>query len=235
DLAGLGGESRRGAGLTSDTPDFDDVVTIGEMADYLRSGGPAALDAIIQNYGTLGARLAMLRIALEDRLAQPRIKNYPPAVFVAYKWEDDAHNAWVHSLATHLERRGYDVLLDQDHLERDASNYKDVPAYIARLVNCDVCLVVVTERYLDLVEERQNQTSGVCDEYEVASRLHMDGKLQIVAAWKEPTVEPGKLLLRLNVIDMRQHEPGSSPELDAHFPVYEGPALTQAERQTLLA
>src|SRR5262249_49275018 len=91
------------------------------------------------------------------------------------------------------------------------------------------------ERYLDLVEERQNQTSWVFDEYEVASRLHMDGKLQIVAAWKEPTVEPGKLLLRLNVIDMRQHEPGSSPELDAHFPEYEGPALTHAERQTLLA
>lgn len=54
-----------------------------------------------------------------------------------------------------------------------------MPAYVARLIECDRFLAVVTERYLDLVEERQNQTSWVFDEYEVARRLHMAGKLRI--------------------------------------------------------
>jgi hypothetical protein len=72
----------------------------------------------------------------------------------------------VHALAGYLKDRGYQVLLDQDHLERDASNYHDVPAYIARMVDSDVFLAVVTERYLDLVEVRQNQTSWVFDEYQ---------------------------------------------------------------------
>jgi hypothetical protein len=219
----------------SDEPDFNRSLTLDEMARYLRSGGATALKAILRHYGALSARLAMLRIALEDRLAQPRTKNYPPAVFVAYKWEDEAHNAWAHALAGYLKDRGYEVLLDQDHLERDASNYHDVPAYIARLVDCDVFLAVVTERYLDLVEERQNQTSWVFDEYEVATRLHMQGRLQILAVWKNATVKPGKLLLQLNAIDMKQQAPGNFDTLDAHFPVYKGPSLTELDRQALLA
>jgi hypothetical protein len=219
----------------TDEPDFNRVLTLDEMAHYLRSGGATALEAVRKNYGPLSARLAMLRIALEDRLAQPRTRNYPPAVFVAYKWEDEAHNAWVHALAGRLKDRGYQVLLDQDHLARDASNFHDVPAYIARLVDCDIVLAVVTERYLDLVEERQHQTSWVFDEYEVAARLHMQGRLQILAVWKDATVKPGKLLLRLNAIDLRQQAPGDFDALDTHFPVYQGPSLTDLDRQSLLA
>jgi TIR domain len=220
---------------TSDASEFDGVLTVDEMVRYVRSGGPDGLAAILKHYGTLNARLVTLRIALEDRLAQPRVKNHPPAVFVAYKWEKDAHNAWVHALAEELKRRGYDVLLDQDHLEHDASNYDAVPSYIARLVDCDFCLVVVTERYLDLVEARHDQTSWVFDEYQVATELHMQGRLQILAVLKEATVRPGKLLLRLNSIDMRNQAPGDYRALEAHFPAYEGPSLTVSERQALLA
>ena len=220
--------------MRDDELDFENVLTFDELAQYARSGDPRALDRLLENVGTLTARLVMLRIALEDRLAQPRLKNYPPAVFVAYKWEDEAHNAWVGDLARHLEGRGYEVLLDRDHLEQDASNYDEVPGYIARLVDCDYCLVVVTERYLDLVEVRHEKTSWVYDEYEAASRLHMQGRLQIVALLKESTVEPDNLLLRMNAIDMRR-TPNDYAALDGRFPPYQGPRLTEDGRRLLLA
>jgi hypothetical protein len=39
----------------------------------------------------------------------------------------------------------------------------------------------------------------------------------------------------LNLIDMRQRAPGNFAALDAHFPVYEGPSLTEPDREALLA
>jgi hypothetical protein len=52
----------------------------------------------------------------------------------------------VRSLAGHLKGKGYGVFLDQDHLEREASNFEEVPQYIANMVGCDVFLVIVTEK-----------------------------------------------------------------------------------------
>jgi hypothetical protein len=190
-------------GLMSDAPEFNRVLTIDEIARYLRFGGPAGLEAVLEHYGALSARLAMLRIVLEDRLLQPRTKNYPPAVFVAYKWEDGAHNPWVRAAGGALRGPRLRGAAGPGRPRARRLQLRG-GARVHRPTSGNVFLAVVTERYLELVEERENQTSWVFDEYEVASRLPMRGRLKIVAVWKEATVRPDTLLLQLNAIDMRQ-------------------------------
>src|SRR5262245_53619992 len=192
-------KSPEGNVIMTDKPDYNRVLSLGEIAKILRANGRTELKQIIKNYGALTARLAMLRIAVEDKLAQPYLKNYPPAIFLAYKWEGEEHQAWVRSLAAHFKAKGYNILLDQDHLERDASNFEEVPQYIAGMIGCDLFLIIVTEKYLDLVEERHQQTSWVTDEYETALKLHNQGRLRIAAIWKDTGVRPEKLNLRLEV------------------------------------
>lgn len=82
------------------------TVSLSHVTDLLRAGGPAALERIVKQYGPLSARLAALHIAIEKRVAQPRTKNYPPAVFLAYKWENEAHQARVRDIAEYLRGRG---------------------------------------------------------------------------------------------------------------------------------
>src|SRR5262245_21083566 len=123
--------------MSDDRPDPTTVQSLEALQAYLRKGGPDALAWVLKHWGALTARLVMLNIAVENRLAQPRRRNYPPLVFIAYKWEDDAHNAWVASVADYLRGRGWQVMLDREHLDPGASNFLEVPEYIARVVSCD--------------------------------------------------------------------------------------------------
>jgi hypothetical protein len=211
----------------------DQPATLAQMRRLVRERGEDGLREVMRHFGALAARLTMLWIAFEDRQALPAVRNYPPAVFIAYKWGGPEHQAWVRDLAAELRRRGYQVLLDQDHLAVDASNFAEVPAYIARLVGSDVCLVVVTEQYLDLVEARQNKTSWVYDEFDVAARLADHGRLRICALWKDPQVNPARLALRSHVIDARR-VPFDPAVLAEDFPVYAGPVLDAAGRDRLV-
>lgn len=216
----------------NDRPD-DQIVTFDQMRRTIRSRGPEGLQQVLRTGGSLAARLTMLGIAIEDRESEPQARNYPPAVFIAYKWGEPEHQAWVRDLAEELKRRGYRVLLDRDHLAEDASNFDEVPAYIARLVGSDICLVVVTEAYLDLVEARHHKTSWVFDEFNTAVSLANHGRLWLCAIWKDPAVRPASPTLRAHVIDAR-HAPLDPSVLDADFPPYAGPTLDDGERARLL-
>jgi hypothetical protein len=208
----------------ADASEFDRPVGMERIVEILRNEGPAGLERLIRYGGSLAARIGMLSLAIQDRLGQPQIRNYPPAIFLAYKWETDEHQAWVRRVAAHLKSRGYRVCLDQDHLERDASNYAEVPQYIANMAGCDVFLVVMTDAYVDMVTARRGKTTWVHDEYSAAVLLHNNGHLRLHGLRNDPGVQLGHLAFGMSVTDLVR---GSEDfeALDAAFPVYEGVAL----------
>jgi hypothetical protein len=207
-------------------------LTLSHIADELRAGGPAALGRIVQQYGSLAARIAALHVAIEKRVAQPRIKNYPPAIFVAYKWEGDAHQARVREIAGYLRGRGYRVYLDQDHLERDASSYTEIPEYIANMVGSNVFLVLASDLYVDRVTARGGKTTWVHDEYAAAVSLYNHGRLRIHTVRLNPAVQlDGSFVC---VSDTALDEtPAALTSLDEAFPVYTGPTLDAAGHERL--
>jgi TIR domain len=209
-------------------PDFfDKPMTSSEMEELVKKDPIGGLNMLKANFGVLSARVTMLNIAVKERLKESYIKNYPPSVFIAYKWEDEKHNEWVKKLAQYLRLKGYDVLLDQDHLASNASNYGEVPQYISRMVNSDVFLVVITEKYLDFIEARSGYTTWVFDEYQHAVNLHNHGRLKMQAIWRSGVDLPA--FLAMGAINMR-NESNDFTMLDEYFPAYKGPILSAEEK-----
>jgi hypothetical protein len=209
-------------------------VSLSHISDELRAQGPEALERIVKQYGPLAARIAALQIAIEKRVAEPRIKNYPPVVFLAYKWESEAHQAHVREIAEYLRGRGYRVLLDQDHLEQDASSYTEVPEYIANMVGSDVFVILASKRYVDMVTARAGQTTWVHDEYAAALLLHNNGRLRIHAIRLDPTVSLEGNLTGIGATTLGEG-PGALGALDKAFPGYAGPTLDAAGHELLRA
>lgn len=200
------------------------------MEDLVRENPEEGLKILQKNFGSLSARITMLNIAVKNKLTESHIKNHPPSIFIAYKWEDEAHNQWVKQLANHLKSKGYDVLLDRDHLAEDASSYEEIPQYIAQMVGSDLFLVILTEKYLDFIEARSGKTTWVFDEYQQAVLLHNHGKLNMQAVWKSGDNIPHLFAHRTDTIDMRDGSYDFT-KLDNYFPNYDGPSFTTEEKK----
>jgi hypothetical protein len=96
------------------------------------------VEAAARQFGALRLRRAALWTALQDLQSRPRTAD-PPRIFISYRWEDEAIKAWCHHLADHLRRRGYEVLLDLEHLVDDLGpGGIEIPGYVAALRTLNV-------------------------------------------------------------------------------------------------
>ena len=212
--------------------DPDKIISSDDIVSLVRTSQGDQWKILLRHVGDLPVRLAFLQIAMEEKSITPYTKNYPPVYFIAHKWESAAQRSWVKNLAEYIKGRGYNVFLDQDALEETASNFLEVPQFIANMVNCNYFLIIVTEKYLDFVQARNNKTSWVYDEYQSAVLLNNSGKLKMQAILLEGNVLPQGLLMGFNAADMRTDRNNFSL-LDKFIPIYDGPQITINQKKEL--
>lgn len=164
--------------------------------------------------------------------------------FISYRWESEPHRQWVFRFAADLERRGYRVIYDQfesldvrdriGHVLRTDRMQDEVPTLVAELGRASVFLPILTEGYRRCVEPRRsgdpaagidhlswslraNASDGwVFDEWQVALRLRLAGRMRWQAVWRSGPVVPPPFL-RCRVADFRDDDRRAAM-LDAHFP-----------------
>jgi len=95
----------------------------------------------------LGLARAALNTGVRDRERVFRVAGYPPGVFVSYRWESDAHRAWVARLSRYLEERGFRVYLDQDVEALGGNDPVDIGRYVSVIVDCRFVVCIVTPQY----------------------------------------------------------------------------------------
>lgn len=83
----------------------------------------------------------------------PSADTNPPRVFISYSWDDDAHKAWVASLATRLRADGVNVSLDQWEVRLGDQLTQFMESSVR---DSDFVLIICTPRY----KERSNQRRG---------------------------------------------------------------------------
>ena len=167
-------------------------------------------------------------------------------LFLSYRWESDEHKKWVWNFADDLQKRGYQVVYDQYEdleirqqigdvvmmrLDRMGS---EVPELVSKLARADVFVPILSERYRRCVEPsrtgelpgnatalsrmaRINPDDGwVFDEWQLALRLRLAGKMRWQAVWRNGPVVPPPFT-RSTVWDFRDDE-AYETRLDTHFP-----------------
>jgi len=76
----------------------------------------------------------------------------PPRVFISYSWDDDAHKAWVATLATCLRNDGANVILDQWHVRLG----DNLPQFMETSVrDSDFVLIICTPGYKERGDGRR--------------------------------------------------------------------------------
>ncbi|HJU55391.1 MAG TPA: toll/interleukin-1 receptor domain-containing protein [Pyrinomonadaceae bacterium] len=146
-------------------------------------------DEAIKAAGVRGWEIARLNQLLNEVLANT---SEPPAkpfiIFVSYRWESQAHQAWVKRLVNDLQARGYDVYLDQN-IQAEREEPLPVPELISLLARSNRFLMVLSEGYLERIEpndERGSIKDGwVWDEYQTAIHLANLGRIKSwLVAWR---------------------------------------------------
>lgn len=120
---------------------------------------------MLKEVGRLGLRLALLDDAMHRRMASAdNDVQYPPRLFLSYKWGSEAENAWVRQLAQRLTRHGWDVVFDQF---RDEAADRSVEEFVSRLVSCRVFVAVLSPAFIDSAIEAKH-ASWAFDEMQCA-------------------------------------------------------------------
>ncbi len=78
-------------------------------------------DEAVKLAGHRSVWVAELNEALEARLAGPRPLSIPVRIFVSYRWASQEDDAWVERLVNVIRKRGYDVIFDLSHSDKDAT------------------------------------------------------------------------------------------------------------------
>ena len=139
------------------------VRTIDRQAVYREDGTRKSENELRQELGPIGSRLALLDDAAYRRVTSLQTEvNYPPQLFLSYKWGEDAENAWVHRVADKLRRNGWEVICDAS---RDKEVDRTVEEFVSRLVNCKVFAAVIDPGYLEHAVHPRHPT-WVFDEYQ---------------------------------------------------------------------
>ncbi len=95
--------------------------------------------------------------------------NDKPNVFISYSWDDDAHKAWVKSLANLLLENGINAILD----DYDTEPGDRLPHFMEDAVSkADKVLIICTEKYKGKADKRQG---GVGYEEHIISSELMKG------------------------------------------------------------
>ena len=164
--------------------------------------------------------------------------------FISYRWESVPHRQWVFRFATDLEDRGYKVIYDQfENLEfrdrigpalRTDRMQDEVPRLVEDIGRATVFMPVLTEGYRRCVEPRRtgDPAAGadhlswslhasanhgwVFDEWQVALRQRLVGRLRWQAVWRSGPVLPPPFS-RHRVADFRDDDHYAAM-LDTHFP-----------------
>jgi len=199
----------------------------GYLESYLTDdlGQDISIDEAMRRWGNLRIRRAAMNSAIRDFSQRPRLRGYPPKVFISYRWEDESVKAWARQLAGYLRQRGFHPYLDQEHQQNIGAGGIGIGKYVARIVNSNIVLVVVTPAYLAgelrewLTEEGQY------------SRLMSHLGTEIVFLWKEGGELPdwGGAF---TVVDMKGNIDDFSP-LDKFFD-YQGLRFSEAEEEELV-
>ena len=152
----------------------------GYLESYLTDdlGQDISIDEAMRRWGNLRIRRAAMNSAIRDFSQRPRLRGYPPKVFISYRWEDESTMVWARQLARYLRQRGFHPYLDQEHQQNIGADGIGIGKYVARIVNSNIILVVVTPAYLAgelrewLTEEGQ------------VSRLMSHLSTEIIFLWK---------------------------------------------------
>ena len=148
-----------------------------------------------------------------------------PRLFLSYRWEDEAHEAWVDRVAGELFNRGYNVVYDR-HPE-----WLDQPLgaqeILYRIAESTHFVAVVTEAYAEATRQpaegpapwTRRDASWANREWERARSLQAMGTLCAIALWRSGDSLPD-LLDWQAVVDLRDDERPASA-LDQAFPELE--------------
>lgn len=183
----------------------------------------------VKYYGNRGVWIAALNSEIRDKLRRPRLKGYPPRIFISYRWESEEHKAWVRKLASRLRERGFEVLLDQ--FQSMEGSRLNVPKYVSSIAECHYFVIIITSGYCEVVDRSGKGPDGwVFDEYQTALSFSKGALIKIICILKEGKKPPpgcGKLIDLRNVKD-------SFSVIDEVFH-YEGPVLSHEEQEELVS
>jgi tetratricopeptide (TPR) repeat protein len=109
-------------------------------------------------------------------------------VFVSYKWQDDAHNAWVQRLAKDLCRRGIDAILDVWEV-RFGDSFSE---YMTRRIQeADVFLFVITSGSVAALQAPGASGSALKFEMQIATARKLAGEqIRIIGLYREGYATP---------------------------------------------
>lgn len=203
---------------------------------------------MLNESGHLGLRLALLEDAMQRRAGSvERDVQYPPRLFLSYKWGSGAENAWVRQLAQRLTQHGWDVVFDQ---LRDETADRSVEEFVSRLVSCRVFVAVLSPAFVDSAIEAKH-ASWAFDEMQCAliarSRMRLVGIVPptgLVDGAVKPTPPVVRMPPRLDQFSII-FQPMETAQFDEVYEVnevdglerlldrsltYDGPKLDDAER-----
>ena len=175
---------------------------------------------------------------------------YPPRLFLSYKWGSEAENAWVAQLAERLTKHGWDVVFDK---WRNETADRSVEEFVSRLATCRVFVGVLSPAFIDFAIEGKH-ASWAFDEMQCAVIAHADDRMRLIgvvppAELAEVTVEltppPVRMPPRpdqLSIVIQAQLQPKFEEVFEVRnwddleqflkrLLTYEGPKLGDAERE----
>jgi hypothetical protein len=214
-----------------------------------RADGSRRPDAeVLKESGNIGLRLALLDDAMHRRAAStdPDLQ-YPPRLFLSYKWGNEVENAWVAQLAQRLVKHGWDVVFDRF---RDETADRSVEEFVSRLVSCRVFVAVLSPAFNASAIEAK-RASWAFDEMQSAimarSRLRLVGIVPptgLAGGAVEPTPapivmppKPDELAIVIGPMETPRfdevHEVRDTDDLERFLDrtlTYNGPNLDETER-----
>lgn len=160
-------------------------------------------------------------VGLSDTWREPPVIGVP-RIFIAYRWENILHEAWVEHLAGDLHDRGYDIVFDRHPQHFNDPFGPDELLY--RIAECTHFAAIVTKAYVEAVGEpgagfapwAARDAVWARREWEKARTLNESGFLELVSLWRSGPGLPISLDPS-NVLDLR-HGNDFSKELDRKFP-----------------
>ncbi|MEM6662485.1 MAG: TIR domain-containing protein [Pseudomonadota bacterium] len=164
---------------------------------------------IVRKIGFRGLWVTQLGHEIQQRVCGVPAMTFPPKIFLSYRWQDEARNAWVADLAAELQARGYAVMFDRDLPQTDDPN---VPQIVSRVAECRYFLAIVDPGYLARIGSGLRMEDGwVYDEHQTALSFSNAGLVRVLGFLREgdgggesfKTATPGRMG---NLLDVRTPE-----------------------------
>lgn len=145
-------------------------------------------------------------------ITTPRNVMEPPRVFVSYRWESEAHIAWVTKLVREVQARDVVVYLDRDiepilNTNPRAGRFEKVFSHIAK---AHVFMPILTSGYLTGIGEGEKHGDGsfsdgwVYDEWQISLGLQEGRQQEAIPILREGDIDALPFgWHRANTLDLR--------------------------------